>query len=764
MDTQVRSGAAYGFGGFVLDPLRRTLAYDGAPIFLSATVFDTLLFLVEHPGRVVSKDELLDAVWPRKVVEEANVAQTIYTLRKALNVGGAPERMIVTAPGLGYRFALPVESVREGTPSPGAGGSAPRTAPVKMSPMTAPRRAAVIAGVAVLVALAIGGLAIWAGPHRPAAAAAGQKLVVLADFQNLSGAPVFDRTLTEATRIDLYQSPYVTVLPDRKVRDTLSLMTRPPDTPLTAPLAQEVCARNNAAAAVGGVIAQVGARYLLSLTAADCADGALLDAEKAEVASRDALLPALDRLVDHLRRRLGESADSVRRFRVPMLPARTGSLEALKAYSEGQYAFAHGASAQAKVLFEQAVQIDPAFAAAYVGLSAVYNNEHDFDRSQAYAAKAYALRDTVGARDRYHIIARYSENVSNDILEAIRNYQDWAAAYPQDNVPWSDLSNSENWIGRYAEAVAPGRRGLALAPANEAGYVVLARALLHDGQVDAAAAVCARAVAKGLAGADTHGLLTEIAAARGDDAAIARELASARGGPAERTVLIFAARNAWREGRARNGDALYARASALAREQGVVDFTLPFRARELADLGLGEQALRLLGEAPTSAQDDSDFVFATAELGDVARAQSLMERSLRRSPQDTLNNAVYAPETRAAIALRRGRPDAAIAALAPALPYEMRAFDTPYLRGRAYLAAGDGPHAAAEFRKILDHPDVEPTSPLRPLAQLGLARAWRLQGNRAQSRAAYAALLASWKNADADLPALVQASAEYAAL
>jgi len=773
MDTQVRNGAAYRFGGFTLDPMRRALVHDGASIVLSATLFDTLLYLVEHPGRVVSKDELLDAVWPRKVVEEANVAQTIYALRKALNVGGAGERVIVTAPGRGYRFALPVENVWEGmvphrtisAAQEKAPGLAPRETPAWRALLTRPLVGVpILVGVLALAALAIWGLAIWAGPRGPVPSSPGRKTVVLADFQNLSGAPVFDRTLTEATRIDLYQSPYVTVLPDRMVQNTLSLMTRSADTPLTAPLAREVCARNNAAAAVDGVIAQVGADYLLSLTAFDCAEGAVLDAEKAEVTSRDALLPALDRLVDRLRRRLGESADSVRRFRVPLLPARTGSLEALKTYSEGQYAFAHGANAQAKALFQQAVQIDPAFASAYVGLSALFNNEHDFDRSKAFAAKAYALRDTVGARDRYHIIARYQENVSNDILEAIRNYQDWAASYPQDDIPWSDLSNSENWIGRYAEAVEPGRRGLALAPAKEAAYVVLARAWLHEGRVDAAAEVARRAVGKGLAGEDIHGLLTEIAAAHGDDAAIAEDIASARGSPAERTVLIFAARNAWREGRVRQGEALYERASTLAREQGVVDFTLPFRARELADLGLVGQALRLLGEVPASDQDDSDFIFATAEFGDAARAQSLLERTLRRSPLDTLNNAIFASETRAVLALRRSRPDAAITALAPALPFEMRAFDTPYLRGRAYLAAGDGPRAAVEFRKILDHPDIEPTSPLRPLAQLGLARALRLQHDRAQSRLAYEALLADWKNADPDLPAFVQAKAEYASL
>lgn len=764
MDASVRDGQCYGFGPFILDPARRRLTCDSAPVALSPTLFDTLLYLVEHPGRVVSKDELMDAVWPRKIVEDSNISQTIFTLRKALAAAGAREPIIATQPGRGYRLTQAVRTFApgEGAPPPGASGG-PSPGPAPRDRLRSGSSSVWLLGAVVAAVVAGVGAGVWTWrSNSPPPASA--RLVVLADFQNLSSDPLFDRTFTEATRIDLFQSPYVSVLPEKSVRDTLTLMTRSPDERLTPATAQEVCARNNGAATVSGDVAQIGTRYLLTLTATDCADGSVLAADKSEVGARDALLPALDGLVGRLRRRLGESATSVGRFSVPLLKARTGSLEALKAYSEAQYDFSRGNPVQAASLFQHASELDPTFAMAYVGLSAIYNNEHDFKRSNANAAKAYGLRDTVGARDKFHIVARYVENVSNDIPAAIRNYRAWATAYPQDDIPWSDLANSLNWIGQYAAAVEPGKRGVALAPRNETAYVVLARAYMHEGQVDAAAAICARAVAGGLAGEGIHGLLIEIAAARRDDAGVERELTWAQDKPAERTILMFAARYAYREGHARRAEALYDRAEALSTDQGLADFIRPFRARELVDLGLKAQASSLLGQISQDEALDSDTIFTAAEIGDAAQAEALLRRGLQQAPLDTLNNDVFAPEARAALALRRGRPAAAIAALTPTSPYEMRAFDTPFLRGRAYLAAKDGIRAGIEFRKILDHPDIEPTSPLYPLARLGLARALKLQGDVASSRRTYEAFFTDWRGADPDLPPLRAAKTEYAQL
>jgi len=772
MDTSVRPKGLYGFGPFVLDPVRRLLTREGTPVALTPTVFDTLLHLVENHGRVVTKDELLDAIWPGRVVEESNVTQTVFTLRKAL--GGAEDsaRFIVTAPGRGYRFA---EQVRfeAGAPSavtpwdrgverpqlredgPGAGRAAKKR----------PRLALAAVAICGLVLIGVGAF-VALRPWRSAPVSGVPALVVMADLRNLTGEPIFDRTLATAMEIDLDQSPLITVLPQRRVEDTLALMTRPSDAALTPVLAGEVCARNGARAVLQPGIAAFGKTYLLTVTATDCAGSRTLAAEKAQVTGREAVIAALDKLTAAIRERLGESAGSIQRFDIPLARERTVSLAALKAYSEGAWRVDHGRRIEAIPLFQHAIELDPNFAMAYAALSAIYVNSNDFDRAAEYGSKAYALRMTVGERARFHLAARYTESVLNDTEAAIRTYRAWTAVYPEDDIPWANLANAENWIGHFSEAVAPAQRALALNASKEAPHVVLARSLLYTGRVGAAARICAQAVAKGLAGDDTHGLLVEIAAASGDQPAMTREVAwaLARGKSGERKVLLYAARDAYRRGRVREGESLFARVSALSRDQGLTDYTLPFRARELTDLGLKDRALVLLDQVPASDQDDSDFIFSQAEIGDAARARSLLQRELQRSPRDTLEVDVFAPETRAALAMRRGQAAEAVAALRPVIPYEMRTFDTLYLRGRAYLAAGDAAAAAVEFRKILDHPTIEATSPLLPLARLGLARALRLEGDLLASRREYQAVLDGWKNADTDLPALQAAKAEYARL
>jgi hypothetical protein len=304
---------------------------------------------------------------------------------------------------------------------------------------------------------------------------------------------------------------------------------------------------------------------------------------------------------------------------------------------------------------------------------------------------------------------------------------------------------------------------VALSPGAEASYVVLARALMHGDQLEAAAEVCARAVAMNLAGDDTHSLLLEIAFARGDQAAEARELAWARGKPAEIRLITLAAEAAYRDGAVRRGDNMFATVARLSREQGVGDYNRPPTARELFDLGLTQRARELLSKIPADA-DSADLRFDLAEFGDASRAEMLLARDIKATPSDTLLASVSASEVRAALALRRRQPRIAIANLEPARPYEAKNYDIPYLRGLAYLDAGDGAAAAVEFRKVLDHPGLAPTSPLYPLSRLGLARALAMRGDKPGSHRAYADLLAAWRNADADLPALLAARAEQAAL
>jgi DNA-binding winged helix-turn-helix (wHTH) protein/tetratricopeptide (TPR) repeat protein len=772
MDRSVHASGCYVFGPFRLDPARRELTRDGATISLTPTVFDVLLHLVENHGRVVSKEELLDAVWPRRVVEESNVSQSIFTLRKALNGAAESGRFIVTAPGRGYRFSAPVR-LEMGAPissQPDAPGVVGSLAAIGDEPTSRPfgvgltrRRPILLWATLGAAAAACVGLALVLVPWRASHAPGSKSLVVLTDFQNRTGDPIFDQTLAKAAEIDLDQSPFVSVLPQRQVQDTLVLMTREKNEALTPSLADEVCARNDGQAVVDGAIAALGARYLLTLTATNCAGDRILAAEKAQVENREAVIPALDRLLGQMRRKLGESSSSVARFNIPLARQRTASLAALEAYSRGAFVYAHGDRAGSIPLFRHAIDLDPNFAAAYADLSTAYAGLHQTALATEAITKAYSLRGEVNEWERFRILAHYDMSVTRDVDQQIRDLRLWTETYPREGAPWADLSGALNWIGRYPEAIDAGRRALALSPGAEQAYAVLARAYLHDGRLGDAAATCAQAVARGVAGDETHGLILETAIGADDGATIAREIAWGRGKSVERGMLIVIGRNAYRLGKVRLGEAVFARVAQLSAEQGLADFTLAPRARELVDLGLTDQARALLARIPTD-YDSTDYRFVMAEIGDAGRAQALLRRDLAASPADSLLKDNFAPEVQAAVALRRGHPRQAADALLPARRFEFRTLDVPYLRGRAYLAAGDGDDAATAFREVLDHPGVEPASPLLSLARLGLARAYRLEGQGQASRAQYLALLAVWKNADPDLPVLQQAKAEYARL
>ena len=755
MDVSVRAGKYYAFEDFVLDPARRSLTRAGEIVTLTPTLFDTLLHLVEHPGEVVTRDQLLDASWPRKTVDAANVSQTIFTLRRALAAAGAPDQLIATAPGIGYRFSFPVE-VRSGAAAPaGLTGAAGR-----------PRRSMLrdwrVWTLAVLL-LALGGASIVAWLTPRGSGAPSRNVVVLAGFQNLAHDPQFDQTLQMATQIDLQQSPYVQVLSQQQIADTLTLMTRPPDTALTPSVAHEVCARNNGAAVVDGAVAQVGGKYLLTLTATDCSGGSIVAADKAEVDRRDDLLPSLDRLVGRLRGRLGEPSDSIRRFNAPLLQRRTASLAALQAYSQGVYDFARGQRIESIPLFQHAIALDPGFSAAYADLAVVYNNLHQDDLAAAAITRAYELRSAAGEKEQLAIAARYNTFVTGDIPEGLRIYRSWAQLYPNDASAWANLSNKETWIGAYDLAIEDGRRALAMNDVSETTYVVLARALMHAGRLDEAQAICAQAAARKIDGDDLHGVLYNIAIARDDDAAAAAQLQWANGKPGERTLLIDAGQEAFARGQVRHGLALFSQAEALGQSFGLGDIFSAPNAYLLYDLGRLDLARQNLARVPAGF-DSADYRFSLAEFGDAQRGVALLSEDLRKTPSNTLLTQVFAAEQRAAAALRAGQPRAAIDALRTASPYEMRTLDVLYLRGRAYLAARDGADAAAEFQKILSHRGIEPVSEHYQLAHLGLARALRLTGDVAGSRKAYEAFLSDWRDADPDMPLLAAARAEYAGL
>lgn len=774
MDVSVRGMGLYVFGRFRLNPNTRTLTHDDAAVELRPTVFDFLLYLVEHPGRLVSKDELLLSVWQRRTVEEANLSQTVFWLRAAMREhgGASADSLILTARGQGYRFTAPVvwrpaEVAEMFSDVTGAAvaGAAVVGAPDPVDAMAGPgrpafwrRKAVVVAAMLVGMAGVLGGLAAWRGGSalRPG------NTIVLAEIRNQTGDAVFDRTLGDVARIDLGQSPYVTVMSDRQARDTVALMTRPRDAAMVAPLAQEVCTRANADGVLGGGVSSTGAGYVLTLMATDCSGQRTLAAAKAEIGNRAGVVPALDRLLGEIRERLGEPIGSVDRFNVPLMAEKTASLEALKAYSEGLWLNDHGRRNEATLAFRHAIDLDGDFAAAYSSLAVVYKGTNQDQLAAGAATRAYQLRDRLNERGRLLTVMFYDQFATRDFDETLRTLQLGLLLYPNDAKLWTNLANAHNVLGQYEDGVRAARHAVSLDPGFETAYVVLARAELRSGHPEAALAAGGVAIRKGLAGDATHGILLAADAMLHDEAGMQSELAWAKGKPGERILLTIAGQIAYQRGQMRAGDALFDLSAELSRQQGLPDFARAYRARLLVDLGLPDRAREMLAGARDA--DDVDYLFTVAEVGDATEAASLLAGLLARYSHGTIEAGDFGPEVRAALALRGGDAGAAVAALQPALRYQSRTFDIAYVLGRSALARGDGARARGAFQTILDHQGWYPESPLYALAQLGLARSDLLVDDAGGARRAYAAFLAGWADADTDQPLLAAAKRELAGL
>jgi eukaryotic-like serine/threonine-protein kinase len=751
MDASTLDRGGYVFGAFHLDAARRTLTRDGVSVALTPTVFDLLRHLVANAGRVIAKDELFEAVWPGRYLDDSNLTTTVFVLRKALKDAGEPERLIVTAPGRGYVFTGEVR------PEPAIGAAGVETTPRRRSPMRV-----ILAGIAACAAVAIiAGVLVATGSGRGAPAA--RSALVLAEFQNLTGDPVFDHSLDKAVAIDLDQSPFLSVLPDQQVQDTLVLMKRSKDERMTPALAQEVCARNNGAGVLQGSIAAVGATYLLTLTTTDCAGTKVLASRKTEVVGRERVVAALDHLTGRVRRELGESNASIRKFGTPLLPEQTASLAALKAFSEGAQLQDHGQGADSIPFFQHAIELDPNFAVAYAALAHAYRSFMEDAPEKINISKAYALRDSVSERERFNIVSRYHQSVTGNLGELIRDVQLWSATYPRDPAPWMILADAQMRMGRFAQGVGPARRALDLGPGIEDAYSLLARAYWYTGEADRALAVCASAAAKGLAGEDIHLLLLRIALNRHDQAGVATQMAWFEGKPAARQALSIQAVFALRLGQLRRAEAFFARQQAVVRLQGVSNIWATVWVEVLAQFGLEDRARALLKRIGADPRF-RDYEYVMAAVGDAALAQRLVADHLRSAPADTYLNEIGAPSLKAQLALRRGKPLEAIAALQGAAAYDTGNPGVPYLRGLAYLAASDGPHAVQAFQTFIRNEATYPNSNHIPLAELGLARAYKLEGDLPASRRQYQVFLADWKDADPDLPLLVAAKAEYAAL
>ena len=793
MDTDQR--VLYEFGPFRVDPEKQVLLRDNEPVAITPKTFETLMILVRHRREVVSKDDLMKALWPDCFVEEANLSQNIFMLRKAL--GDTPEdrRYIVTQPGKGYRFVAEVRTVAQDGEDvivtsrtrtqmvmehSGAASSVALPVLPAANIRRFKRKYAVAAGV-FLVVLALA-MVVYVQRHRPAVL--GEKdSVVIADFTNTTGDPVFDDTLRQGLAVQLEQSPFLQLVSDQHVQETLRLMETPSDARLTPELAREVCERTGSAAVLEGSIASLGGEYVVGLRAKNCRSGDVLAEELAQVARKEDVLKTLGGMAAQVRTRLGESLATVESHNVPLELATTPSLEALKAYSTAMRLNMISGYAGATPHFKRAVELDPQFALAWAHLGLKYSEMGETLLANESTARAYQLRDRASDRERFFITALYERQVTGNLEKEQQTLQLWSQTYPRDPFPHSLLSGfAMQGLGQYEQSIEQANISIALSPDLSPPYLNKAFANLYLGRLAEVAETLARSKTR-LAGFAELGLLRyQLAFLKGDTSGMndAAALAADKPTVADRMLNAESLVEAY-FGHLQSARSKSRAAVDMAQHAGQTEVAATYLAGQAASEALFGDTLEAKRSANSALQlshgRDAEYAaaFALALTGDSSRAEPLVNDLEKRFPEDTSVQFNYLPALRAQLALNRHDARKAIEALQVAVPHDLAipavAFNygfgsmyPVYARGLAYRALHQGPEAAAEFRKILEHPGIVISDPVGAMARLQLARAYAMQGDTSKAKAAYQDFLNLWQNADAGVPVYRQAKAELAKL
>jgi len=645
----------------------------------------------------------------------------------------------------------------------------PSEAPAAPAPerRSARRPAAILWGAAALAA-AVVVLLFWTGRKSPAPQV-NRGSILVADFENRTDDPVFDGTLRQGLAVGLAQSPFVSIVSDERVRQTLALMGRSADERLTREAALEACRRQGAAAAVDGSIGRLGAAYVITLEATSCRTGETISRQQREVDKKEKLLRTLDRMSAEIRGALGESMSSIQRFDVPIEQVTTPSLEALQAFTLGQRQRARGREIESIPLYLRAIELDPDFASAYAGLSTIYSNLGDASRAREYAKKAYDRRGKVSERERLFLTYQYHYNVTGDQSRAREVLEVWRQSFPREFQPVNGLALSDNFLGRFERAVEEAREAVRRNPAHGFPYSNLAHAYRGLGRFDEARKTAELAVSLKIETLPTRRLLYQMAVSAGDQDTANRQIEWARGKPREFDMTGSEAQAAAFAGRVREARQLYEKTVRLTEEAKLPDVGTGYLAfLSWMELAYGDtrpavaDARRVLARGP-SYDPRLRAALVLAATGSAAEAESLVADLQRSNPDHTFINFVLAPAVRAEIELSRGRPKQAIEQLRAAAPYEtgfVAALAPIYLRARSYLALNSAREAEAEFQRILEHRGSDPFSGFCAVARLGIARARVMAGNQAGAREAYEKFLTEWSAADADVPVLVEARRE----
>ena len=649
--------------------------------------------------------------------------------------------------------------------------------PGRVTTAPQPKRWKAIAAAAAVMALFAAGYFYF---HR-APKLTDKDTIVLADFVNTTGDPVFDGTLRQGLAVELEQSPFLSLVSEQRIRKTLLLMSRPADAPLTPDLAREICERTASTAVLDGSIGRLGNQYVLALRARNCRTGDVLDDEQGQAARKEDVLAALSQIAGRFRIRIGESLATVEKHDTPLAEATTPSLEALKAYSTALQVWSSTGPGAAVPHLERAIGIDPQFAMAYAWLGRMYSELWEPALAAESAGKAYQLRNRVSDPERFFIMVPHDLDVTGNLERAQQTAELWAETYPRDVRPRGYLSWICQQLGKYDQSIEEGKRAVDLNPDFPSGYNNLAWGYVLSDRLLEAENTMRRASERKVAFLEFPIMRYYIAFLRGDQAGMGREAALAEANPdvrdwafhAEASVLAYSGH--LQEARRKSRQAVDLAQQTPHRRENAATYDAGAAVRE-AFFGNAREARRYAAAAlDLSKGRDVEYgtAFALALSGDVAQSQALASDLEKRS-EDTYVRFNYLPTLRALWALSHGDSSSAIDLLQIAAPYELAVSGSGsgifgnlypvYLRGQAFLLAHRGLEAAAQFQRILDHRGILFADPVGAVARLQLARALVLSGDTAKANTAYQDFLTLWKDADPGIPILIQARAEYAKL
>jgi len=759
------------FGPFEADLHSGELRKGTTRLRLQEQPFKILSLLLLHPGEVVTREEIRKTLWGEDtfVDFERGLNKAVNRLREALGDSAESPRFIETLPKRGYRFIAPVEVVGSEVVGPLRSHLEPEPSrvPAESIHPKSPRHVVlwIFAG-AMLAALVV---VAWRFLRQPALLTE-RDTIVLADFENRTNDSALDGTLKEALSIALGQSPFLKILPDQQVADTLRLMLRNPDQRLDRDVARSVCRRTGSKAVLAGSIASLGSEYVIGLQANNCDSGDVLAREQARANRKEDILAGIDSVASRLRLKLGESLPSIQKYDRPVHEAlSTASLDAFQAYANGERLVRREGNFAAIPLFKRAIELDPDFAYAHAALGLVYGLQGEANLAVDYTRKAYALRDHVSEWERYFISFQYEFRVTEDLDKAIQLGRIWTQNYPRERTSHNRLAAAYGRVGDYEHAAAELEQARVLGGGFPIDVGALARAYMALGRFNETKAILQESLERN----PQHQALRQrryLLAFLEDDQKLLKEqlewAAHETGGLARfelyETEAYFGHARKSRELLQSAAETamhidLKERAAQLLAGEAVWEAEFGFR--ELAR----EHALQALASEPGP---DTEVLALTAlaELDDSAHVREQVSRLKEKLPSATLIENYWAPTILAEIEIASGSAEKAIELLRRTEAYELSS-ESPmlpvYVRGKAYLKAMQGQAAAAEFKKILDHQGVVGTSPIGALAYLELARALTISGSTSRARNEYQKFFDLWKDADEDIPILKSAKSEF---